>query len=113
MLPPKIFENLHTAVTIFVLFKQILSNFFGPKYGDFTKYDAFCLHIFDYACLGRKACCYRRGSKLWKNCFHHLKTCLKMGGGRMHPSHPPLPAMITMSFTTGFSNYGIVWHNME
>ena len=29
----------------------------------FAKYDAFCSHIFDYACLRRKAYCYRRDSK--------------------------------------------------
>ena len=29
------------------------------------------------------------------------KSCLKMAGvGRMHPPHPPLPALITMSLIT-------------
>ena len=42
----------------------------NSEYRYFAKYDAFCLHIFDYACLKRKAYCNRRGSKLWKNCIH-------------------------------------------
>ena len=51
----------------------------------FAKYDAFCSHIFDCACLRRKAHCNRRGSRLWKNCIGlHQKTFLKMAGGRMH-----------------------------
>ena len=73
MLPRKIFENAHTVVTIFVLFEQFLSKFdkfFVPKSECFTKYDAFYSYIFDYACQGRKAYCYRKGSKLWKNCIH-------------------------------------------
>ena len=54
--------------------------FFASKSECFTKYDALCSYIFDYACLGRKA--YQKGSKLWKN-YIHEKTCLKMvGGGR-------------------------------
>ena len=66
MLPQKIFENLHAVVTILVCYfsKQILSNFFAPKSEGFTKYDAFCSNIFDYACLGHKACCYRSNLKL-------------------------------------------------
>ena len=38
------------------------------------KYDAFCSHIFDYACLKRKVYRYRRGSKLWKNCTGCIKN---------------------------------------
>ena len=33
------------------------------------KYDAFCSHIFDYACSRRKAYRYRRGLKLQKILF--------------------------------------------
>ena len=60
MLPRKFFESLHTAVAILVLFEQflgklILFKFFAPKSECFTKYDAFCSYIFDYAFLGRKA----------------------------------------------------------
>ena len=72
MLPRKFFENLHTVVSILALFEQFLGmfKFFAPKSECFTKYDAFYSCIFDYACLGRKAYCYRKGSKLWKNCIH-------------------------------------------
>ena len=38
--------------------------FFDPNSACFPKYDAFCLHIFDYACLRRKAYRYRKDSKL-------------------------------------------------
>ena len=36
----------------------------------FAYYDAFCLQIFDYACLRRnKTYCDQRGLKLWKNVY--------------------------------------------
>ena len=41
-----------------------------PKSECFTRYDAFGSYIFDYASLKRKAYCYQKGSKLWKNCIH-------------------------------------------
>ena len=54
------------------------------------KYDAFCKHIFDYACLRRRAYRYRRGSNYKK--FYVLKTFLKMAGERVHTCHPsPTP----------------------
>ena len=56
MLPRKIFENLHTAMVILVLFEQFLGNFvifLAPNFECFTNNDAFCLHSFDYACLRR------------------------------------------------------------
>ena len=64
---PENFENLRTVVAILVLFKQIFGKrykFFAPNSKCFTKYDAFCLYIFDYACLGRKVYCYQKGSEL-------------------------------------------------
>ena len=69
MLSRKTFENLHTVVTNLALFGQLLGKFclyefFAPKPECFTKYDAFCLYIFDYACLGLKAYCYRKGLKV-------------------------------------------------
>ena len=74
MLLRKFFENLHTVVAILVLFEQFLGKFyfkcFAPKSECCTKYDAFCSYIFDYACLVRKAYCYRIGSKLWKSRIH-------------------------------------------
>ena len=88
--------------------------FFAPKSECFTKYDAFCSYFFDYACLGHKAYCYQKGSKLWKNCIHQ-KTCLKMPGeGGASSKNPPMPALITMFPTAtpsrrfGFST-GMAW----
>ena len=52
MLPRKLFENLHTVVAILALFEQFLVKFkfFAPKSECFTKFDAFCSYIFEYAC---------------------------------------------------------------
>ena len=73
MLPRKVSENLLTVLAILALFEQFSGKFcvkfFASNSACFTKYDAFCSCIFDYACLGRKAYCYRKGSKLWKNCI--------------------------------------------
>ena len=44
MLSRKIFENLHTAMAILVLFEQFLGKFvifLAPNFECFTKYDAF------------------------------------------------------------------------
>ena len=38
--------------TFGTIFRQILYKFFASKSECFTKYDAFCSYIFDYACLG-------------------------------------------------------------
>ena len=84
MLPWKIFENLHTAVVILVLFEQFLGKFclnFLPL-KCFTGYDAFCSYI-GYVCLGRKAYCYQKGSNLWKNCINQ-KTLENGWWGGMH-----------------------------
>ena len=74
MLPQNFFENLHTIGRPFYFFlnnfRQILFKVFAPKSECFTKYDALYSYIFDYACLGRRAYGYRKGSKLWKNCIH-------------------------------------------
>ena len=70
MLPRKIYQNLLTVIANLVLFEQILSKFFASKSKCFSKNDAFCLYIFNYACAGRKAYCYRKDLKLWKNCIH-------------------------------------------
>ena len=56
-----------------------------------------------YACLGRKAYCYRKGSKLWKTVF--IKNMFENGWwGDASPTSPtidpPLPAPITTSLTT-------------
>ena len=63
MLPRKIFENLHAVMAILMLFVQFSGKFclnfliliLSTR---FAKYDVFSSHIFDYACLRRKACCY-------------------------------------------------------
>ena len=68
MLPREIFKILHAVMIILVFFltffRQTLFQFFDPNSEYFTKYGAFCSHIFNCACLRRKDCCYRRGSKL-------------------------------------------------
>ena len=69
-----------------IIFRQILCKFFDPNFECFVNYDPFCSHIFNNACLSRKANCYQKGSKLWKNCIS--KTFLKMAGGKMHTLHP-------------------------
>ena len=70
MLPRESFEILHAVMAISVLFEQFSNRFcyifFDPNFECFAKYDAFCLHIFDYACLRRKTYCYQRGWKLLK-----------------------------------------------
>ena len=83
-----------------IIFSQILFKFFDPNFECFAKHDAFCSHIFAYACLRRKAYCYRKGLKLWKNCIRPTsKTCLRMGGGGMHTPHPtPLDSLLAISY---------------
>ena len=74
MLPQKIFKILHALVAILILFEQFFGkfslNFLLLKSECFTKYDAFCSYIFDHVCLGCKAYCNGKSSKLWKNCIH-------------------------------------------
>ena len=57
MLPREIFENLHTVMVILALFEQfsgkVCSYFWPLTFECFIKYDAFCKHSFDYACLRR------------------------------------------------------------
>ena len=50
MLSRKIFEILHGVMAFFVLFEQILIKLFASHSEFFTKYDAFCSHIF-HLCL--------------------------------------------------------------
>ena len=88
MLPRKIFENLHDVnfSAFLTNFTQLLFRFFDPNFECSAVDDAFCSHIFDYACLRRKAYCYGRGSKVCK--IVCTKTLIKMAGGRMHTPHP-------------------------
>ena len=72
----------------FISFRQILLKLFDPNSECFAKHDAFCSHIFDYACLRRKA--YKSLMKrveITEN-LYTSKTILKMAGGRMHTHHP-------------------------
>ena len=90
MLSQKIFEILHTAVAIIALFEQVLGKFclncLPPKSESFSKYDAFCSYIFDYACLGRiRFIVIEKVQNYRKTAF--IKNLLKMAGGEMHPPH--------------------------
>ena len=55
MLLRKVFKNLDTVMAILALFEQflwqILFNIFASNSKSFTKYDAFCSHIFDLCVL--------------------------------------------------------------
>ena len=65
MFPRENFKILHAANAILVLcehFSGKLFKFFDPNSEYFTEYDAYCSHILNFACLGHKAYCYRRGS---------------------------------------------------
>ena len=72
-------------MAIQIIFTQILFKFFDPNSECFAEFDAFCLHIFDYACLKRN--CYRRTFETMEK-MYTSKTCLKMTDGRMHTPHP-------------------------
>ena len=57
MLPRENFEILHAVMAIVVLFehfRQTLFKLFDLNFEYFTQYDAFCSHIFNYACLRRR-----------------------------------------------------------
>ena len=62
MLPRKNFENLHTVVAILVFSEKILGKFclniLPLNLSVSPNMMHFCSYIFDYACLGRKVCCY-------------------------------------------------------
>ena len=63
MLSRKIFENLHAVMAIcsafLIILRQIFFKSFDPDSESFAKYDAFGAHIFDYACLRRKAVVFK------------------------------------------------------
>ena len=67
--PGKFFENLHTVVAILALFEQFLGksclNFLPLN----LSVSPTMMH-FVHACFERKAYCYPKGSKLWKNCIY-------------------------------------------
>ena len=79
-------------MAILVLFEQFPGKFclvLAPNFECFTKYDAFCLHSFDHACLRqlRHDIVMKRIKIMAK--FDSSKALLKMVGGGMHPPHPP------------------------
>ena len=80
----KTFEILCTVMAILVRFEQFAEKssfkWFAPNSECFTKYDAFCPHIFDYACLRCKAYCFQIGSKFKKIVGCLPKTVLKSTG---------------------------------
>ena len=61
-------ENFHTVVAILALFEQFLGKFclncLPLNLSVSPNMMAFCLYIFDYVCLERKAYCYQKGLKL-------------------------------------------------
>ena len=56
--------------------------FFSPTSECFAKYDAFCSHIFDYACLRRKTLLQSKGFEIMEK-LYTSKTFLKVAGRRM------------------------------
>ena len=51
-------ENFDTVVALLVFFEQFSGKFCAPNFKCFTKCDAFCSYIFDYACSGVRLTCY-------------------------------------------------------
>ena len=75
-----------------------MSKFFDFDSECFAKYDTVCSHIFNYACLRRKACSYQRGSKVWKNCVHQNIFENGWWEDALHTPHPsPLDSPLAIS----------------
>ena len=51
MLSRNIFQILHGVMALLLLFEQILIKLFVPQSESFTKFDAFCSHIFGFCVL--------------------------------------------------------------
>ena len=82
-------------------FRQALFKVFDPNSEYVTKYDAFCSHIFNYACWRRKVYCYRRGLKLWKNCIYQKYSWKRLVRWiqSIHTPHPtPLDPPLAISY---------------
>ena len=98
MFPRKIFWKFTYCSgyfsTSWTIFRRILIELFASNSECFTKYDAFCSYISDYACLGRKAYCYRKSSKLWKTCIHQKHVWKLLMGNAFSTS--PLPFWIRL-----------------
>ena len=74
--PGKIFEILYGVMAFLEHFEQILIKLFVPHSESFTKYDAFCSHIFDlqYACLLQARSGYRK--MRWGEAILNYVKCL-------------------------------------
>ena len=78
-----------------MIFRQILVTFFDPDSECLVKYDAFCFHIFDYACLRRRGLLLSKRFEIMEKLYTGTsKTLLKMASGRMYiplaaSPHPP------------------------
>ena len=76
MLPRNTLKNVHALMANLVLFKLFSAkfslNFFYPNSECFAQYDAFCSHIFDYACLRHRLrlIAIEEVRKYGKNCIH-------------------------------------------
>ena len=73
-LPREIVTNLQTAMAILVIFEQFLRKvchiFLAPNFECFFKYDAFCSHSFDYACLSRLRHIVMKRFEIMENIIH-------------------------------------------
>ena len=99
MLPRKIFENLHTAMAILVLFNNFEGKFvifLAPYFECFTKYNAFCSRNFNYACPRRIRHIAMNRFEIMEK-FYSYQTLLKMASGEMHTQHTPHPSCIRLS----------------
>ena len=82
-------------MTIVVIFEQFFNfeQFLAPNLECFTKYDAFCSHGFNYACLRRlRHIVIKRFEVIEK--FYSSKALLKMAGWGMHTQHTPQPPWV-------------------
>ena len=72
--------------------------FLAPNSEYFAKYDAFCSHGFDYACLRRLSHIVVKRFEMMER-FYSSKALLKMaGGGIASPTSPSLdPPMRTLT----------------
>ena len=92
-----------------MIFSQILFKFFDPNSECFVKYDAFCLHIFDYACLWRKTYCYQRGSNYGK--IVYIKNTFENSWWEDAYSYPiPLDPPLAISYKNHQQNLAYFSH---
>ena len=89
-------------MAILVLFeqfsgRQILFIFLAPNFECFTKYDAFCSHSFDNACLRRLRHIVMKRFKIAEK-FYSSIALLKIAGRRdASPTSPPDPPLVSVA----------------